>query len=79
MKVYRYDLRKLLETQPKFKHLDIVIMFYQMARGVHYIHSKGICHRDVNSTNFLIDEKGRIYLSDFGSAKILKKDEKSIS
>lgn len=78
MKLYRYDLKDLLATRSKFDLLDIKIMLYQMVRSIHYVHSKRICHRDVRPSNFLFDEKGRLYLSDFGSAKHLKKDEKNI-
>ena len=53
-------------------------MIYQMVRSIHYLHSKGICHRDVRPGNFLIDNKGRIVLSDFGSAKSILSKENNV-
>jgi glycogen synthase kinase 3 beta len=43
-----------------------------MCRSLMYLHSKSICHRDIKPNNFLINKKGRIVLSDFGSAKFIK-------
>jgi serine/threonine protein kinase len=74
MKLYSYNLEDFLATRPQLSDLDIKILVYQMARSIHYVHSKGICHRDVKPSNFLFDRNGRVYLSDFGSAKYIKKD-----
>ena len=40
--------------------------FYQILRGVHYCHERGISHRDLKPENILINEKGRVKISDFG-------------
>ena len=37
------------------------------------LHSHGIIHGDCHMGNFMIDEAGRIYIVDFGSAKYLNK------
>lgn len=42
------------------------------------MHVKGICHRDITPSNFMMNTSGRIYLGDFGSAKFLNKNEKSV-
>ena len=47
---------------------------YQMLRGLAYIHSIGICHRDIKPQNVLVDPETHIVkLCDFGSAKKLQK------
>ena len=47
---------------------------YQMLRSLAYIHSIGICHRDIKPQNVLVDPESHIVkLCDFGSAKKLQK------
>lgn len=46
-------------------------LFQQIAAGLAYAHSKGIIHRDLKTSNILLDDQGNAYLSDFGLAKIL--------
>jgi len=53
---------------------------FQMLRSLWYIHSKGICHRDIKPQNLLLDPRKQVLkLCDFGSAKILVKNEANIS
>ena len=49
-----------------------------MVRALHYVHMKGVCHRDIRPGNFLVDINGRIVLSDFGSAKSLRFKESRV-
>lgn len=39
------------------------------ARGVDYLHRKGIMHRDLKGANLLVDNHGVVKVSDFGLAK----------
>ncbi|ENN80675.1 hypothetical protein YQE_02909, partial [Dendroctonus ponderosae] len=53
---------------------------YQLFRSLAYIHSMGICHRDIKPQNLLLDpETGILKLCDFGSAKHLVKGELNVS
>ena len=53
---------------------------YQLFRSLAYIHSMGICHRDIKPQNLLLDpESGVLKLCDFGSAKHLVQGEPNVS
>jgi serine/threonine protein kinase len=45
--------------------LKVKIMF-QAAKGMQFLHSSGIVHRDLKSLNLLLDAKWNVKVSDFG-------------
>lgn len=56
------------------------LYMYQLFRSLAYIHSLGICHRDIKPQNLLLDPKtGVLKLCDFGSAKHLVRGEPNVS
>eukprot|EP00118_Oscarella_pearsei_P002874 m.12007 g.12007 ORF g.12007 m.12007 type:complete len:407 (+) comp23762_c0_seq3:209-1429(+) len=60
--------------------LYIKLYMYQLFRSLAYIHSHGICHRDIKPQNLLLDpETAILKLCDFGSAKVLTKGEPNVS
>jgi len=58
----------------------IKLYMYQLFRSLAYIHSLGVCHRDIKPQNLLLDpETGVLKLCDFGSAKHLVRGEPNVS
>lgn len=58
----------------------IRLYMYQLFRSLAYIHSLGICHRDIKPQNLLLDpETAVLKLCDFGSAKQLLHGEPNVS
>ncbi|CAD6885723.1 unnamed protein product [Tilletia laevis] len=68
---------KIKQTMPM---LLIKLYMYQLLRSLAYIHSIGICHRDIKPQNLLLNpHTGVLKLCDFGSAKILVAGEPNVS
>lgn len=58
----------------------IKVYMYQLFRSLAYIHSQGVCHRDIKPQNLLLDpDSGILKLCDFGSAKQLVRGEPNVS
>ncbi|RMZ86958.1 hypothetical protein DV736_g5819, partial [Chaetothyriales sp. CBS 134916] len=77
--VYRASryFNKMKTTMPI---LEVKLYIYQLFRSLAYIHSQGICHRDIKPQNLLLDPAtGVLKLCDFGSAKILVENEPNVS
>jgi len=66
------SLRSLLEKFGKFDEKIVKVYSRQLLAGLHYLHDKGIIHRDIKCANILVDSEGTIKLSDFGASKRLQ-------
>src|ERR1700738_4332513 len=77
--VYRASRHYAKLKQP-MPMLQIKLYMYQLLRSLAYIHSVGICHRDIKPQNLLLNPAtGVLKLCDFGSAKILVENEPNVS
>lgn len=77
--VYRAS-RHYARNKTTMPSLQIKLYMYQLFRSLAYIHSLGICHRDIKPQNLLLNPTtGVLKLCDFGSAKILVAGEPNVS
>lgn len=59
---YDYSLWQLLHNEliPDIPFVLKAKMAYQAAKGMHFLHSSGIVHRDLKSLNLLLDNKWNV-------------------
>ncbi len=73
-------IRNYYKSKTQMPMLLVKLYSYQMMRGLAYIHTIGICHRDIKPQNVLVDPTSHILkFCDFGSAKRLIKGEPNVS
>jgi len=60
--------------QRRFPEAEARRVLLQIARGIEYLHSKGICHRDLKLDNILCSEEEnyRVVICDFGFSKKIR-------
>ncbi|XP_072122406.1 glycogen synthase kinase-3 beta-like [Mobula birostris] len=77
--VYRVA-RHFNKAKQPIPMIYIKVYIYQLFQSLAYIHSQGVCHRDIKPQNMLVDpETAILKLCDFGSAKQLVKGEPNVS
>ncbi|XP_055822598.1 probable serine/threonine-protein kinase At1g54610 [Solanum dulcamara] len=62
-----YDLKAIQEQKGvKFSEPEIKCYMNQLLKGLDHCHSRGILHRDVTTSNLLVDKYGILKITDFG-------------
>ncbi|KAI9298810.1 Pkinase-domain-containing protein [Neoconidiobolus thromboides FSU 785] len=69
------DLHNYIVTQERKKIPEVraAYIFFQVARALEYLHSRGVAHRDVKPENILLNSTGlfpHVYVTDFGMARV---------
>ena len=63
------DLRRLLRRRGRLPQTEAFQVALQVARGLQAIHEAGVIHRDLKSTNIMLDAHGVVRVMDFGLEK----------
>ncbi|ORY89358.1 hypothetical protein BCR35DRAFT_350358 [Leucosporidium creatinivorum] len=77
--IYR-TYRTYTKKRQLFPEILTKLHLFQLFRAIAYLHSIGVCHRDLKPHNILVNpETGVTTLIDFGSAKVLRAGEPNVS
>jgi len=68
--VHGRSLHDHLQNNAKFDLPEVGEIIRQLLDGLGYAHAQGVVHRDIKPSNLLINDDGRIKISDFGIAHI---------
>lgn len=66
-----HDLSGILDMGVRFTPVQSKCIFRQLLSVLEYMHDKRYVHRDLKSSNILIDERYHVKLADFGLARSL--------
>jgi len=64
------DLKKFIDTNNgQLDAMTVKRMMLQLLRGVAYLHSRRVLHRDLKPQNLLINKRAELKIADFGLAR----------
>ncbi|KAJ5569804.1 uncharacterized protein N7459_009234 [Penicillium hispanicum] len=70
MDFLEHDLKTLLdEMREPFLPSEIKTLLLQVVGGLEFLHSQWIMHRDLKTSNLLMNNRGEIKIADFGMAR----------
>jgi cell division cycle 2-like protein len=70
MEYMEHDLKGLMESmrQP-FSQSEVKCLMLQLLEGVKYLHDNWVLHRDLKTSNLLLNNRGELKICDFGLAR----------
>ena len=64
------ELNQAFEAGEKFSLPETIRMMRELLLALDYAHQQGVVHRDVKPANVILDQIGRVKLTDFGVARV---------
>lgn len=72
-------LKDFIERQKRVKWKDAIFFVGQILSALSHAHSKGIIHRDIKPQNIMLLRDGTIKVTDFGIAKFLSYETRTLT
>ncbi len=73
------DLRyQLCKNKKHFSEIESKFFLSSLILSLEYLSSNNVVHRDIKPENLVLDNKGYLYLTDFGIAKVHNKEKNLI-
>ncbi|GER44796.1 kinase family protein [Striga asiatica] len=70
MEYMEHDLKALMETMKQpFSQSEVKCLMLQLLSGVNYLHDNWVLHRDLKTSNLLLNNCGELKICDFGLAR----------
>ncbi|XP_067419935.1 serine/threonine-protein kinase NLK2-like [Emydura macquarii macquarii] len=69
------DLHKVIVSPQPLSAEHVKVFLYQLLRGLKYLHSAGVLHRDIKPGNLLVNSNCALKICDFGLARVEEPDE----
>ncbi|KAK4423930.1 Cyclin-dependent kinase G-2 [Sesamum alatum] len=70
MEYMEHDLKALMETMKQpFSQSEVKCLMLQLLAGVKYLHDNWVLHRDLKTSNLLLNNRGELKICDFGLAR----------
>lgn len=72
MEFLEHDLKTLQEDMSeRFMASEVKTLLHQLVSAVGFLHSNSILHRDLKTSNILLNNRGHLKLADFGMARYI--------
>ncbi|KAF5726684.1 cyclin-dependent kinase G-2 [Tripterygium wilfordii] len=70
MEYMEHDLKGLMESMKQpFSQSEVKCLMLQLLEGVKYLHDNWVLHRDMKTSNLLLNNRGELKICDFGLAR----------
>ncbi|XP_037491195.1 mitogen-activated protein kinase 4 isoform X2 [Jatropha curcas] len=69
------DLDQVIKSRQELTDDHCQCFLYQLLRGLKYLHSADVLHRDLKPDNLLLNAEGHLKIADFGLARIKSKTD----